>query len=77
MGRQPVAVVNLFFTYAWTMKVDYSRFSSGGLHGKHVVATWKTKTGTTPAFALGSRKTKKNFKAEADILRITSHCIQK
>jgi hypothetical protein len=37
MGRHPVAVVNLHITYARTMKVDYSRFSLGGLHGKHVV----------------------------------------
>jgi cadmium resistance protein CadD (predicted permease) len=33
----------------------------GGLHGKHVVATWKGKMGTIPAFALGPRKTKKNL----------------
>jgi hypothetical protein len=43
------------------MKVDYSRFSWGGLHGKHAVAAWKGKTGTIPAFALGPRKTKKNL----------------
>jgi hypothetical protein len=43
------------------MKVDYSRFSLGELHGKHVVATWKGKTGTIQAFALGPRKTKKNL----------------
>jgi hypothetical protein len=49
MGRHPVAVVNLHITYARTMKVDYSRFSLGGLHGKHVVATWTGKTGTIPA----------------------------
>jgi hypothetical protein len=48
-------------TYARTIKVDYSRFSWGGLHGKHVVATGKGKTGTIPAFALGARKTKKNL----------------
>jgi hypothetical protein len=47
--------------YARTMKVDFSRFSWGGLHGKHVVATWKGKSGTIPAFALGSKKTKKNL----------------
>jgi hypothetical protein len=41
MGRHPVAVVNLHITYARTMMVDYSRFSWGGLHGKHVLATWK------------------------------------
>jgi hypothetical protein len=28
---------------------------------KHVVATWKGKTGTIPAFAPGPRKTKKNL----------------
>jgi hypothetical protein len=59
MGRHPVAVVNLHITYARIMRVDYSGFSWGGLHGKHVVATWKGKTGTIPAFALGPRKTKK------------------
>jgi hypothetical protein len=56
MGRHPVAVVISHTTYARTMKVDYSRFSWGGLHGKHVVATWKGKTGTIPAFSLGPRK---------------------
>jgi hypothetical protein len=44
------------------MKVDYSRFSCGGLHGKHVVAIWKGKTGTIPAFAIVPRKTKKNLR---------------
>jgi hypothetical protein len=43
------------------MKVDYSRFSCGRLHGKQVVATGKGKMGTIPAFALGPRKTKKNL----------------
>jgi hypothetical protein len=56
-----VAVVNLHITYAQIMKVDCSRFSLEGLHGKHVVATWKKKVGTIPAFALGPRKTKKNL----------------
>jgi hypothetical protein len=60
MGRYQVAVVNLYITYARTMKVGYSVFSLGGLHGKHVVATWKGKTETIPAFTLGPRKTKKN-----------------
>jgi hypothetical protein len=32
-----VAVVNLRITHARNMKVDYSRFSLGGLHWKHVV----------------------------------------
>jgi hypothetical protein len=62
MGRNPVAVVNLHITYARIMKVDYSRFSLGRLHGKQVVAGWKGKTGTIPAFALGLRKTKENLR---------------
>jgi hypothetical protein len=61
MGRHPVAVVILHIKYARIMKVDYSWFSSGGLHGKPVVATWKRKTGTIPSFALGPRKIKKNL----------------
>jgi hypothetical protein len=61
MGRHPVAVVILLITYARTMKVDYSGFSWAELHGKHVVATWKGKTGTIPALALGPRKTKKSL----------------
>jgi hypothetical protein len=61
MGRHPVAVVISHITYARTMKVDYSRFSWGGLHRKHVVATGKVKPGTIPAFALGPRKTKKKL----------------
>jgi hypothetical protein len=61
MGRHPVAVVILQITYARTMKVEYSRYSWGGLHGKHVVATWKGKTGTIQAFALGPSKTNKNL----------------
>jgi hypothetical protein len=43
MGRHPVAVVILHLIYGRTMKVDYSRFSWAGLHGKPVVATWKRK----------------------------------
>jgi hypothetical protein len=61
MGRHPVAVVISHITYARIMKVDYSRFNWGGLHGKHVVVTWKGKTETIPTFALGPRKTKKNL----------------
>jgi hypothetical protein len=61
MGRDPVAVVIAHITYTRTVKVDYSRFSLGGLHGKHVVATGKGKTGIIPAFALGPRNTKKNL----------------
>jgi hypothetical protein len=37
MGRHPVAMVSLHITYARNMKVDYSIFNLGGLHGKHVV----------------------------------------
>jgi hypothetical protein len=58
MGRHPVAVVILHIAYARTMKVDYSGFSLGGLHGKHVVAAWKRKTGTIPAFAHSSNMMK-------------------
>jgi hypothetical protein len=47
MGRHRVEVVNLYVTYARTMKVGYSKFSLGGLHGKHVVETGKRKTGTS------------------------------
>jgi hypothetical protein len=61
VDTHPVAVVISHITYARTMKVDYSIFSWGGLHGKHVVATGKGKTGTIPAFALEPRKTKKNL----------------
>jgi hypothetical protein len=59
MGRYPVAVVISHITYTRTMKVDYSRFSWGGLYGKHVVVTWQGKMGTILEFALGPRKTKK------------------
>jgi hypothetical protein len=45
MGRHPVAVVTLHISYTRTMGVDYYRFSWGGLHGKHVVATWKGNNG--------------------------------
>jgi hypothetical protein len=62
MGRHPVAVVISHITYARTTKFDYSRFNWGRLHGKRVVATWKGKTGTIPALALGPRKTKKNLR---------------
>jgi hypothetical protein len=61
MGRHPVAVVILHITCAWTVKVDYSTFSWGGLHGNHVGNLEKKITGTIPAFALGPRKTKKNL----------------
>jgi hypothetical protein len=38
MCRHPVAVVISHITYAQTMKFDHSRFSWGGLHGKHPLA---------------------------------------
>jgi hypothetical protein len=65
MGRHPVAVVISHITYARTMKVDYSIFSLGGLHGKHVVATGKGKTGTIPAFAVG-RATSEESRGELE-----------
>jgi hypothetical protein len=48
-----VAVVILHITYERNIKVDYCRFSLGGLQEKHVVAAGKGKTGTIPAFAVG------------------------
>jgi hypothetical protein len=59
MGRHPVAVVISHITFARMLKVDYFTFSLGGLHRKHVVATWEGKTGTISKFSLGPRKTKK------------------
>jgi hypothetical protein len=53
MGKDPVAVVISHITHARTVKVDYCRFSWKRLHGKHVVATGKEKTGNIPAFAVG------------------------
>jgi hypothetical protein len=50
----PVAVVISHITYARTVKIDYFRFSWGGLHGKHVVATWKGKTGTIQLSGFGA-----------------------
>ena len=38
MGCHPVAVV--FFTCIQNMKLVTNKFKSGGLHEKHVVATW-------------------------------------
>jgi hypothetical protein len=58
---QLVPVVISHITYVRTMKVDYFRFSFRGLHWKPVVVIWKGKTGTILAFALGSRRTKKNL----------------
>jgi hypothetical protein len=53
VDTQLVAVVISHITRAGAVKVDYCRFSWGGLHGKHVVATGKGKTGTITAFAVG------------------------
>jgi hypothetical protein len=38
LGCHPVAVV--FFTCIQNMKLVTNKFKSGGLHEKHVVATW-------------------------------------
>jgi hypothetical protein len=45
VDTHPVAVVISHITYVRTMKVDYSRFSWGGLHGKHVQETSLALTG--------------------------------
>jgi hypothetical protein len=54
------------------MEVDYSRFSLGGLRGKHVVATWKGKMGTIPAFAGKPRKTRVEMAGHRTFLILTS-----
>jgi len=41
------------------MKLVTTKYMSGGLHEKHVVATWNL--GTISAFAFGHRETKKNL----------------
>jgi len=41
------------------MKLVTTKFNSGGLHEKHVVATWNI--GTISGFAFGHRETKKNL----------------
>jgi len=41
------------------MKLVTTRFKSGGLYEKHVVATWNC--GTISAFAYRHRETKKNL----------------
>jgi hypothetical protein len=56
MGRHPVAVVISHITYARIMKVDFSRFSWGWLHGKHVVATGKGKNGNHPSICSRTQK---------------------
>jgi hypothetical protein len=38
VDTQPVALVISYITYERAIEVEYSRFSWGGLHGKHVVA---------------------------------------
>jgi hypothetical protein len=38
------------------------------------VATWRVKTGTIPAFALGPRKTKKNLCRDGRMYDATYHC---
>jgi hypothetical protein len=51
-------------TYARSMKVDYSRFSLGGLHGKHVVEIWGEKGNHSSICSRtqeNQKKTKKNL----------------
>ena len=49
-----------YFTCKQNMKLVTTRFKSGGLHEKHVVATWNV-GGTISAFAYRHRETKKNL----------------
>jgi hypothetical protein len=60
MGTRSVAVVILHVTYARTMKVDCPGFSWGGLHGKHVVATWKIKNGNHPSIFSRTQENQEN-----------------
>jgi len=48
-----------YFTCIQNMKWVSNKFESGGLHEKHVVATWNL--GTMPAFAYTHKETKKNL----------------
>jgi hypothetical protein len=49
MGRHPMAVPNLHITYARTMKVDYSRFSSGKATWEACSGNWERKNGNHPS----------------------------
>ena len=57
MGCHPVAVV-ILHVHKYEKKVT-RKFKSGGLHEKHVVATWKL--GNHLAFAYRHRENKKNL----------------
>ena len=48
-----------YFTCKQNMKLVTTKFKSGGLHEKHVVATWNL--GNHLAFAYRHRETKKNL----------------
>jgi hypothetical protein len=54
MGRHPVAVHGLW-------RLITPDLVGEGYIWKYVVATWKRKTGTIPAFAPGPRETKKTL----------------
>jgi hypothetical protein len=49
MGKHPVAVVILHITYAWTMKVDYSRFSWGKAKWEVCSGNMERKNGNHPS----------------------------
>ena len=49
-----------YFTCKQNMKLVTTRFKSGGLHEKHVVATWNVGNRLS-AFAYRHRETKKNL----------------
>jgi hypothetical protein len=60
MGRHPVAVVISHITYARTMKDNYSRFSWGLLHGKHVVGNLEKKNGNQPSICSKTQENQEN-----------------
>jgi len=49
-----------YFTFTLNMKLVTARFKSGGLHEKHVVATWNVGN-RLAAFAYRHRETEKNL----------------
>ena len=53
-----------YFTCKQNMKLVTTKFKPGGLHDKHVVATWNV--GNISAFAFRHRETKKNMCRDRD-----------
>ena len=54
-----------YFTCIQNMKLATKKFKSGGLHEKHVVATWNL--GTISEFAYRHRETKTNLCGEKNL----------